>query len=60
MLNKSIFPQINKWNQDNFGPIYIPQKDKTVDLNTASLPFYIITDYEKMIREIKWSIDWIK
>lgn len=48
-VEQSIFPQINKWNQDNFGPIYIPQKGKTVVLNTASLPFYkrIITDYEK-------------
>jgi signal peptidase I len=44
-----IFPHINKWNADNFGPIYIPQKGKTVALNLESLPFYktIITDYEK-------------
>jgi len=44
-----IFPHINKWNQDNFGPIYIPQKGKTVALNLESLPFYerIITTYEK-------------
>ncbi|WP_413999176.1 signal peptidase I [Flavobacterium sp. W1B] len=43
-----IFPHINKWNQDNLGPIYIPQKGKTVALTTATLPFYkrIITDYE--------------
>jgi signal peptidase I len=48
-IEQSIFPQIIKWNQDNFGPIYIPQKGKTVALNTTSLPFYkrIITDYEK-------------
>ena len=48
-VEASIFPQINKWNQDNYGPVYIPQKGKTVALNTASLPFYkrIITDYEK-------------
>ena len=44
-----IFPHINKWNRDNFGPIYIPQKGKTVALNLESLPFYktILTDYEK-------------
>ncbi|MGQ7945138.1 signal peptidase I [Flavobacterium sp. WC2509] len=44
-----IFPHINKWNRDNFGPIYIPQKGKTVALNLETLPFYktIITDYEK-------------
>jgi signal peptidase I len=45
---QGIFPQINKWNRDNYGPIYIPQKGKTVALTTESLPFYkrIITDYE--------------
>lgn len=38
-----------KWNRDNFGPIYIPEKGKTVALTTESLPFYerIITAYEK-------------
>lgn len=45
----SIFPQTNKWNMDNFGPIYIPQQGKTVALTTETLPFYkmIITEYEK-------------
>jgi signal peptidase I len=43
-----IFPHINKWNRDNFGPIYIPQKGQKVALTTETLPFYkrIITDYE--------------
>lgn len=43
-----IFPHINKWNRDNFGSIYIPQKGKTVALTMETLPFYktIITDYE--------------
>lgn len=43
-----IFPHNTNWNQDNFGPIYIPQKGKTVALTVESLPFYkrIITDYE--------------
>jgi signal peptidase I len=43
-----IFPHINKWNRDNYGPIYIPQKGQTVTLTTETLPFYkrIITDYE--------------
>ncbi len=46
---EGIFPQTNKWNRDNFGPIYIPQKGQTVSLTSESLPFYqrIITDYEK-------------
>ena len=44
-----IFPQTNKWNEDNFGPIYIPQEGKTVAINLQTLPLYrmIITDYEK-------------
>jgi signal peptidase I len=43
-----IFPNINKWNRDNFGPIYIPKKGTTVALTAKTLPFYkrIITDYE--------------
>jgi signal peptidase I len=44
-----IFPQNNKWNRDNYGPIYIPQKGKTVALTTETLPFYkkIISEYEE-------------
>jgi signal peptidase I len=47
--NNSIFPQTKDWSIDNFGPIYIPQKGKTVALTLASLPFYktLITEYEK-------------
>ncbi|MFE3846798.1 signal peptidase I [Flavobacterium sp. LB3P45] len=48
-VEAGIFPHINKWNRDNFGPIYIPQKGKTVALTAETLPFYkrIITEYEK-------------
>ena len=48
-VEPGIFPHINKWNRDNFGPIYIPQQGKTVALNVETLPFYkaIISDYEK-------------
>ena len=47
-VEHGIFPQLNKWNADNFGPIYIPQKGKTVAITPESLPFYkrIITTYE--------------
>ncbi|GEC71731.1 signal peptidase I [Flavobacterium flevense] len=47
-VENGIFPQLNKWNADNFGPIYIPQKGKTVAITPESLPFYkrIITTYE--------------
>ena len=48
---ENVFPNKNylNWNKDNFGPIYIPEKGKTVDLNLESLPFYkqIIVEYEK-------------
>ena len=48
---ESVFPDINylNWNKDNFGPIYIPEKGKTVALNSETLPFYkqIIVEYEK-------------
>lgn len=48
-VDNSIFPHINKWNNDNLGPVYIPQEGKTIALNVETLPFYktIITDYEK-------------
>ena len=46
----SIFPRDAHFdfNNDNFGPIYIPQAGKTIDLNIDVLPLYkrIITEYE--------------
>jgi signal peptidase I len=47
-VEPAIFPQISKWNRDNFGPIYIPQKGKTVALSAETIPFYkrIISVYE--------------
>jgi signal peptidase I len=46
----SIFPHDERypWNLDNFGPLYIPEKGKTVSLDTNNLPFYkrIISCYE--------------
>lgn len=48
--NEDVFPHISNlsWNVDNFGPIYIPKKGKTVKLDLKSLPFYkrIIQEYE--------------
>ncbi|MBP2284822.1 signal peptidase I [Flavobacterium sp. CG_23.5] len=36
------------WNADFFGPIYIPEKGKTIDINVNILPLYkrLITEYE--------------
>ncbi|SDX50020.1 signal peptidase I [Lutibacter oricola] len=49
-IDSSIFPNNQKhgWTIDNYGPIYIPEAGKTVDLNLESLPFYkrIIEEYE--------------
>lgn len=46
--DNGVFPHINKWNRDNYGPVYIPEEGKTVALTAETLPFYkaIITDYE--------------
>lgn len=47
-VDNGVFPHFNKWNRDNYGPVYIPEEGKTVALTVESLPFYkgIITDYE--------------
>ncbi|MEL6917320.1 MAG: signal peptidase I [Bacteroidota bacterium] len=49
--NNRIFPHSPDyaWNNDNFGPMYIPEAGKTVPLNLKVLPLYkkIIKDYEK-------------
>ena len=46
----NIFPQNPEyaWNNDNFGPVFIPAKGSTVALNLKALPLYkkIIRDYE--------------
>ena len=48
--NASLFPNDGKrnWNNDNLGPIYIPEKGKTVDITPQSMAFYkeIIETYE--------------
>ena len=45
-----IFPHDStyKWNEDNFGPLWIPVKDATVQLDMSNLCFYeqIIKNYE--------------
>ncbi len=56
-IEPGVFPHINKWNRDNFGPIYIPKAGKSVAINLTTLPFYsrIITEYEGNTLEIKGS-----
>jgi len=40
--NKAIFPHhVNyAWSQDNYGPIYIPKKGKTITLSVKTIPLY--------------------
>ena len=53
---ENVFPNVRSlhWNKDNFGPIYIPEKGKTVVLNKETLPFYkqVIVEYEKNRLEV--------
>ena len=56
--NYDFFPHSiiqKEWTRDNYGPIYIPQEGKTVELNLMTLPYYrrIITEYEMNTLEVK-------
>jgi len=54
--NNDVFPQWEtpRWSQDNYGPIWIPQKGTTVALTTKNLPLYrrIIEVYEGHTLEV--------
>ncbi|MBF6609115.1 MAG: signal peptidase I [Flavobacterium sp.] len=45
----NIFSGTSGWNLDNMGPIYIPEKGKTIAIDASSIRFYkkIIGEYEK-------------
>lgn len=57
--DSSIFPQNPSfdWNNDFFGPIYIPQKNKSIEITKANLPIYkrLIEVYENNKLEIRGS-----
>lgn len=44
-----------QWTRDNYGPLYIPAKDETVEINLTNLALYrrIISVYEKNTLEVK-------
>ena len=44
-----------KWNQDNFGPMWIPKKGATVNLTPENIALYqtIITEYEGHTLDMK-------
>src|SRR5690606_27009331 len=46
---KKTYPVAKEWNQDNMGPIYIPEAGKSVNLTLENLPVYkkIIEEYEQ-------------
>lgn len=48
--DSGIFPKNPNynWNNDHFGPLYIPEQGKTIDLNLEVLPLYkrVIAEYE--------------
>jgi len=54
---EKVFPNVKslQWNKDNFGPIYVPEKGKSVSITKETLPFYkkIIVEYEKNTVQIK-------
>ncbi|TKS56368.1 signal peptidase I [Mesohalobacter halotolerans] len=58
--SKKVFPNQAKrdWNRDNFGPIYIPEAGKTVEIDKNSIDFYrrIIEVYEGREMGVKQEI----
>lgn len=61
--NPEVFPQTGttQWSQDNYGPIWIPQRGATVALTLENLPLYerIITAYEGHRLEVKEGVIYI-
>ncbi|HEX8516296.1 MAG TPA: S26 family signal peptidase [Bacteroidia bacterium] len=53
----SIFPHDpqHKWNNDNFGPLYVPKAGTTIPINTNNISLYsrAIVNYEENTMEIK-------
>lgn len=50
-ISEAVFPQVPHlypWNEDNYGPIWVPRQGATVALNLNNLPLYsrIIKNYE--------------
>ena len=55
--NTEVFPQweMPRWSQDNYGPIWVPQRGATVELTLENLPLYrrIIETYERHRLEVR-------
>ena len=63
IMTKAIFPHNPKfpWTEDNFGPLWIPKKGTTVQLNIDNLPLYqrIIDLYENNDLKVKDGVIYI-
>lgn len=63
MMSKAIFPHSPDfaWTEDNFGPLWIPKKGVTVNINTKNIPLYhrVIETYEGNKLQVKDSIIYI-
>jgi signal peptidase I len=61
--SESVFPHdsLYKWNEDNFGPLWIPRKGVTIKLSLANISIYerLINSYEGNKLEIKGNIIYI-
>lgn len=53
----NVFPnsELYPWTEDNFGPLWVPKKGETIELNMTTLPLYsrIIETYEGNELEVK-------
>ncbi len=61
-LGGNTFPLGSKaWNRDNYGPIYIPKRGASIELNQDNLPVYerIISVYERNRLELRDSVIYI-
>jgi signal peptidase I len=62
-LDLRVFPhdQQFKWNQDNFGPLYVPKKGSSISISMKNIALYrrVIGHYEKNKLEVKDSIIYI-
>jgi len=63
MMTKAIFPHSPNypWTEDNFGPLWIPKKGSTVEIDINNLPLYerIIDQYEGNDLAVKDSVIYI-
>ena len=58
-INKDLFPYNNEWSLENYGPIVIPQKGMTVELDPKNILLWqnaINTDYGKKIISVEGTV----